>query len=207
MSQILPVLAHPLGLPDVLEHFLAVVEELVEEESVGDEHGEDAHQHVEELAEPKVELVSLKPQPEVHEVVRDLSGVGAGPDDVLQHVPLQHVPPQGTRQLGEAEAECEEEGKPEVVGSHGSVGRGTHRGLVDKTSRGLSLQVLLHVGCPVDPAVGPDKQLGREMVMQLLLDDKELGHSLSRQDRNWLATNISVFAGINKVFSVKKNTG
>ena len=201
MSQILPVLAHPLGLPDVLEHFLAVVEELVEEESVGDEHGEDAHQHVEELAEPKVELVSLKPQPEVHEVVCDLSGVGAGADDVLQHVPLQHVPPQGTRQLGEAEAECEEEGKPEVVGSHGSVGRGTHRGLVDKTSRGLSLQVLLHVGCPVDPAVGPDKQLGREMVMQLL-DDKELGHSLSRQDRNWLATNISVFAGINKVFSV-----
>jgi len=94
VCQILPVLAHVLRLPDVLEHVLAVVEELVEEEGVGDEHGEDAHHHVEELAEPKVELVSLEPQPKVHKVICDLSGVGARADDVLQHVSLQQVPPE-----------------------------------------------------------------------------------------------------------------
>ena len=123
MSQILSVLAHSLLLPDIFEHLLAVVEELVEKEGVGDEHGEDAHHHVEELAESKVDLVSLEPHPEGHKVLGDLGSVGSWSDDVLQHVSLQEVSPERAGQLGEAEAECEEEGKPEVVGSHGSVGR------------------------------------------------------------------------------------
>ena len=68
---------------------------------------------------------------------------------------LKEVPPHTARELGEAEAECEEEGQPEVVGSHGGVGRGVQLGLVHKTSCRLSLEVLLHIGSPVDPAVGP----------------------------------------------------
>ena len=31
---------------------------------------------------------------------------------------LKEVPPHTARELGEAEAECEEEGQPEVVGGH-----------------------------------------------------------------------------------------
>jgi len=155
VSQILPVLAHLLLLPDVLEHLLAVVEELVEEESVSDEHGEDAHHHVEELAESKVDLISFKPHPEAHKVLGDLGGVGSGSDDVLQHVALQQVPPQGAGQLGEAEAECEEERQPEIVGGDGGISRRLHLILIDIAASGLPLEVLLHIGSSVDPAVGP----------------------------------------------------
>ena len=122
MCQILAVFADTLLLPDILEHFLAVVEELVEEEGVSDEHGQDAHHHVEELAESKVELVSFKSQPEVHKVVSDLDGVCPGSDDFLQHVSLKEVSPQRPRHLGEAKAECEEERQPEIVGGDGGIG-------------------------------------------------------------------------------------
>jgi len=155
VCQILAVLADTLLLPDILEHLLAVVEELVEEESVSDEHGEDAHHHVEELAESKVDLVSLEPHPEGHKVLGDLGGVGSWSDDVLQHVSLQEVSPERAGQLGEPETECEEERQPEIVGSDGGIGRRLHVLLVNIAACGLTLEVLLHIGSPVDPAVGP----------------------------------------------------
>jgi len=141
--------------PDVLEHFLSVAEELVEEEGVSDEHGEEAHQQVEELTESKVEVISCKSRPEVREVGGDLSWVRSGSDDVLEHPSLQHVPPQRSGHLGEPEAEGEEEGEPEIVGSDGSVSRRLQLGLVNKATSGLPLEVFLHIGSAVDPAVGP----------------------------------------------------
>ncbi len=44
--------------------------ELVEEERVCDDHTEEDHHQVEELAEAKVEVVATEPRPEVEEVLR-----------------------------------------------------------------------------------------------------------------------------------------
>jgi len=46
--------------PNISENLLSVAEELVEKESVGDKHGEDDHEEVEELTESKVEMISAE---------------------------------------------------------------------------------------------------------------------------------------------------
>jgi len=151
------VLAGPVGLllhPDVLEHLLTIAKELVEEESVGDEHAEDDHEQVEELAEGKVEMVAAEAGLELHEVVGDCLRVGLVAEDVLEHASLEDASPEGARHLGEPEAEGEEEGKPEIVGGDGSVGLGGDLGLIHEASGGLALQVIPHIGSAVDPAVG-----------------------------------------------------
>ena len=139
--------------PDVFEHLLAVVEELVEQESVGDEHGEENHHQVEELTESKVEMISVEPGLELHEVVGNGLGVAVLSDDVLQHVSLESTSPERARHLGESKAECEEEWDPEIVGSDGSISLGCYLALVNKASRGLALQMISHIRCSVDPAV------------------------------------------------------
>ena len=144
----------PVG-PDVSEDVLAVAEELVEEESVGDEHAEDDHEEVEELAEGKVEVVASEAGLELHEVVGDGLGVGVLADDVPEHAALQGASPERAGHLGEAEAEGEEEGQPEIVSCHGSIRLRGDLGLIHKTSSGLSLKVISHIGSAVDPAVGP----------------------------------------------------
>ena len=122
MGEVFSVSADVLLCPDVLEDLLAIAEELVEEESVSHEHGEEAHEQIEELTEAEVEMISGKSGSEVREVGGDLSWVSASANDVLEHPPFQQVPPQGPRHLGEPEAECEKERQPEIVGSHWSVG-------------------------------------------------------------------------------------
>merc|ERR1719429_536676 len=139
--------------PDVFEHLLAVVEELVEQESVGDEHGEEDHHQVEELTESKVEMISVEPGLELHEVMGDGLGVTVLSDDILQHVSLESTSPERARHLGESKAECEEEWDPEIVGSDWSISLGCYLALVNKASRGLALQMISHIRCAVDPAV------------------------------------------------------
>ena len=79
--------------PDVSENFLAVSKELVEEERIGDEHGEDAHQEVQELAESKVEMISAESWLKLDEVVSDGFWVTVGSDNVLQHSSFQKTSP------------------------------------------------------------------------------------------------------------------
>ena len=141
--------------PNVSENFLAVSKELVEEERIGDEHGEDAHQEVEKLAESKVEVISAESWLKLDEVVSDGFWVTVGSDDVLQHSSFQKTSPEGAGHLGEPEAEGEEEGQPEVVGSHRGIGWRWDLGLVHEASCGLALQMVSYVSCSVNPAVGP----------------------------------------------------
>jgi len=107
--------------PNISENLLTISEELVEEESVGDEHGEDDHEEVEELTEPKVEVISAESWLELDEIVGDGLGIGVGSDDVLQHSSFQHSSPEGAGHLCEPEAEGEEEGEPEIVGGDGGI--------------------------------------------------------------------------------------
>ena len=51
----------------------------------------------------------------------DVSDHVAYLDDVPDHVALQEVSPHAAGKLGETKAECEEEGKPEVVRGHRRV--------------------------------------------------------------------------------------
>ena len=140
--------------PDVAEDFLTVAEELVQEEGVSDKHGEDDHHEVEKLTEAEVEVVSAESWLELDKVMSDCLGVHVS-HDVLQHSSLEHPPPEGAGHLGEPEAEGEEEGQPEVVGSHRGIGWRWDLGLVHKASCGLALQMVSYVSCAVDPAVGP----------------------------------------------------
>ena len=141
--------------PDEPEDILTIAEELVEEESVGDEHAEDDHEEVEELTEGKVEVVATEASLELHKVVSDGLGVGLLANDISEHSSLQDASPERARHLGEAEAEGEEEGKPEIVGGDGSIGLGGDLGLVHETSSGLPLEMISHVGSAVNPTVGP----------------------------------------------------
>lgn len=79
--------------PNISENFLSVAEELVEEEGVSDEHGEDYHQEVEELTESKIEMISAESWLELDEIVGDSLGIGVGSDDVLQHSSFKHASP------------------------------------------------------------------------------------------------------------------
>lgn len=133
---------------------MTVAEELVEEESVGDKHAEDDHEEIEELTEGKVEVVASEAGLELHEVVSDGLWVRLCSNDVPQHSTFQSTSPERPGHLGEAEAECEQEGKPEIVGSDGSVLLRGELGLVHETSCGLSLEMIPHIGCAMNPAVG-----------------------------------------------------
>jgi len=141
--------------PNVSENFLAVSKELVEEERIGDEHGEDAHQEVQELAESKVEMISAESWLKLDEVVSDGFWVTVGSDDVLQHSSFQKTSPEGAGHLGESKAEGEKEGKPKIVGGDRSICGTCDPGLINEASCRLSLEVVSYVSCSVDPAVGP----------------------------------------------------
>ena len=184
MGQVLPVVTDAFLGPDVLEDLLSVAEELVEEQGVRHEHGEEAHDEVEELTEAEVEMVSCESGSEVREVAGDLDGVSAGPDDVLEHASLKEVPPQRSGHLGEAKAECEEEWQPEIVGSDRSISRRVHLGLVHEAAGGLALEMLLDVGSAVDPAVGPEREKWSVMQQDEVFG-KEINHSINEE--NWFA--------------------
>ena len=132
--------------------YLSVAPELAEQQGVGDEEAEDHHHQVEELAEAEVEVVLGVSLLEVEEVLGDHSGLGVG-QQVPHQVTLHPVPPQAARELGEAEAEGEEEGEPEVVGGDRRVLLALDPALVDEAAGGLALQVLPYIGRPMDPAI------------------------------------------------------
>ena len=73
VGEILALRPHVLHAPHVVQYVLAVAPELVQQQRVGDEEGEDDHAHVEELAEAEVEVVLGVSRAEVEEVL------GAGP--------------------------------------------------------------------------------------------------------------------------------
>ena len=54
VGEILALRPHVLHAPHVVQDVLAVAPELVQQQRVGDEEGEDDHAHVEELAEAEV---------------------------------------------------------------------------------------------------------------------------------------------------------
>ena len=77
VGEVLALGTHMLHTPHVVQHVLPVTPELVQQQRVGDEEGEDDHAHVEELAESKVEVVLGVSGPEVEEVLCDHSGLGS----------------------------------------------------------------------------------------------------------------------------------
>ena len=87
-------------------------------------------------------------------------------NNVIDHVALEEVAPQAARELGEPEAEGEQEGQPEVVGGDRGVGRRRNLGLVHEASCGLALQMVSYVSCAVDPAVGPENE---ELIILFLI--------------------------------------
>jgi len=155
MAEIFAIWSNMFDGPDIVEDLLAVPEELVEEEGVREQHGEEHHHQVQELAEPEVDVVLGVSHAEVEEVLADDGGVALSAQDVPDQAVLQEVPPERARELGEAEAECEKEGDPEIVGGHGGVLLGLYLGLVHEAPCRLALQMFSYIGCPVDPAVRP----------------------------------------------------
>merc|ERR1719361_1816666 len=155
VGEILALRPHVLHAPHVVQYVLAVAPELVQQQRVGDEEGEDDHAHVEELAEAEVEVVLGVSRAEVQEVLGDHSRFSSGAEEVPHQAVLKEVPPHTARELGEAEAECEKEGQPEVVGGHRGILLALNPALVDEATSGLALQVLPDVGSSMDPAVRP----------------------------------------------------
>ena len=82
VSEILALGPHVLHAPHVVQDVLAVAPELVQQQRVGDEEGEDDHAHVEELAEAEVEVVLGVSRAEVEEVLGDHSRFGSGAEEV-----------------------------------------------------------------------------------------------------------------------------
>ena len=68
--------------PHVVQDVLAVAPELVQQQRVRDEEGEDDHAHVEELAEAEVEVVLGVSRAEVEEVLGDHRRFGSGAEEV-----------------------------------------------------------------------------------------------------------------------------
>merc|ERR1719220_1585355 len=147
--------AHVLHAPHVVQHVLPVTPELVQQQRVGHEEGEDAHDKVQEFAESEVEVVLGVSRTEVEEILGDHSPLSSGAEKTSNQVVLEELPPETARELCKAKAEGEEEGKPEVVGRHRSVFLALNPALVDKAAGGFPLQVLSDVSRPVDPAVRP----------------------------------------------------
>ena len=73
VGEILALRPHVLHAPHVVQDVLAVAPELVQQQRVGDEEGEDDHAHVEELAEAEVEVVLGISGTEVEEILGDHS--------------------------------------------------------------------------------------------------------------------------------------
>ena len=82
VGEVLALGTHMLHTPHVVQHVLPVTPELVQQQRVSDEEGEDDHAHVEELAESKVEVVLGVSGPEVEEVLCDHSGLGSRPEKI-----------------------------------------------------------------------------------------------------------------------------
>jgi len=155
VTEIFAIWSNMFDRPDIVEHLLPVPEELVEQEGVRQQHGEEHHHQVQELAEPEVDVVLGVSHAEVKEVLADDGRVALSAQDVPDETILQEVPPEGARELGEAEAECKKEGNPEIIGSHGGVLLGLYLGLVHEAAGSLALQMFSYIGCTVDPAVRP----------------------------------------------------
>ena len=82
VGEVLALGTHMLHTPHVVQHVLPVTPELVQQQRVSDEEGEDDHAHVEELAESKVEVVLGVSGPKVEEVLCDHSGLGSRPEKI-----------------------------------------------------------------------------------------------------------------------------
>ena len=139
VAEIFSIRSNMLDRPDIVQHLLPVTEELVEEQGVREQHGEQHHHQVQELAEPKVDVVLGVSHAEVEEVLADDSRVTLSAQDVPDETILQEVPPEGAGELGESEAECEEEWNPEIVGSDGGILLGLYLRLVHEASCSLAL--------------------------------------------------------------------
>ena len=94
MGEVFSFWSHVLHRPDVVEGLLPVGEELVEQQGVGHEHGEDHHHQVHEFTETKVDVVLGISHAEVQKVLADDSGVILSPQNVPDETILQEVPPQ-----------------------------------------------------------------------------------------------------------------
>ena len=73
VGEVLALGTHMLHTPHVVQHVLPVTPELVQQQRVGDEEGEDDHDHVQELAEAEVEVVLGISWTEVNEILGDHS--------------------------------------------------------------------------------------------------------------------------------------
>jgi len=120
MGQIFAILTNMLHRPDIVQHFLSISPELVEQEGIGDDNTEKNSNQVQELAEAEVHVVAGKPGTEVKEVAGD-GGRVTVLDDVSEHVALKEVSPERPWHLGETKTEGQQEGQPQVVGGHGSI--------------------------------------------------------------------------------------
>ena len=79
--------------PNVVDDFLAVGKELVQEQGVSHEHGEEDHQQIEELTEPKVDMVLGVSHAEVQKILADDGRVTLSSKNVPDQTILQEVPP------------------------------------------------------------------------------------------------------------------
>ena len=82
VGEVLALGAHVLHAPHVVQHVLPVTPELVQQQGVSDEEGEDDHAHVQELAEAKVEVVLGVSGTEVKEVLGDHSRLSSCPEKI-----------------------------------------------------------------------------------------------------------------------------
>lgn len=79
--------------PHIVQHFLTISPELVEEQGVGDYHTEEDRDEVEELAEAKVHVVAGEAGTEIKKVGCNGGGVTVL-DYISEHVSLQEVSPE-----------------------------------------------------------------------------------------------------------------
>ena len=82
VGEVLALGTHMLHTPHVVQHVLPVTPELVQQQRVSDEEGEDDHAHVEELAEAKVEVVLGVSGTEVKEILGDHSWLSSCPEKI-----------------------------------------------------------------------------------------------------------------------------
>jgi len=140
--------------PEKAEDFCAIGPELIDQQHVAHEHVEKDHADVESLTESKMKAVGGESLPKVHEVLCNDARLRAVLDDFVHELSLEAALPEDARHLGEPDGECEEEGEPEVVGSHPAVPLFIlDTRLVNVTASGFTLQVLLYVARSMDPAV------------------------------------------------------
>merc|ERR1719319_670683 len=128
--------------------------EVLDQQHVAHEHVEEDHADVESLAESKVNAVGFISLLEVLEVLSNDARFCSFFYDFVHEFTFQAAFPEDARNLREPDGECEEERKPEVVGSHPAVPFFIlDTRLVNIATSSLTLQVLLHIPSPVDPAV------------------------------------------------------